>query len=145
MINKMNNVSFKSVYYTPSINFLSEKNKAKVEDFAFVANLNFPNNDIFLASDPSGELYMRAQKSNPLHKLADTEIAALMKMSLPELVELINLTTAFKSAHNKVWGIQESYVLDQTKNLNDMDSSEVAFQFGRTIDIFNKTHKEAEN
>lgn len=145
MIDKTNNVSFKGIYYVPSIKYLSDKNKEKVQDFIIAANSHFPDNDIFLSSDESGQVYMRAQKANPLHKLADTEIAAKMNITLPQLVDLINLTSALQSAHNKVWDIKEPYALDATKNIDEMDSMDLTFQFCRTIDLFNKTHKDLEN
>ncbi len=146
MINKINNnISFKGVYFFPTINNMSEENKAKAGVFAKIAREAFPQNDIFLASDNNGELCMRVQKSNPLHLLMDTEIASMMGMTTIQLADLINLITAYKSAHNKIWGREEAYILDKTENINDMDAMDVSFQFCRIIDLFNKTHKDIES
>ena len=146
MFNKINNnVSFKGVYIFPNINNLKEKNREKAGCFAKIAGQVFPSNDIFLGADEKGELYMRVQKSNPLHLLLDNEIAQKMDMNPIQLAALINLVTAYKYAHDKLWGIPEAYILDKTNNIDDMDIMDVSYQFCRSIDLFNKTHKEIES
>ena len=146
MINKINNnISFKGVYLVPSINYLNETNKHKAGIFAKIAKQAFPQNDIFIGADKDGELCIRVQKSNPLHLLMDTEIAAKMNLTPIQLASLINFITDYNSAHNRLWGIHEPFMLDKTENINDMDMMDVSFQFCRVIDLFNQTHKELEN
>ena len=146
MINKINNnISFKGVYFFPNINNMSEKNKSKAGVFAKIVRETFPCNDIFLGADECGELYMRVQKSNPLHLLMDEEIARRLNLSPIQLAHLINLLTDLKSAQNKIRGIQEPYVLDKTEHIDDLDELDLTYQFCRVIDLFNKTHKELEN
>ena len=143
--NIKSNFSFKGVYLYPNINNLSDKNKQKANEFIKIAQKTFPQNDIFLCTDESGEIQMRAQKSNPLHLLVDSEVASQMKMSLTELVSLINFTEYFKSAHDKLWNKEEPYVLDQTTNIDYLDSTDLTYQFCKTIELFNQTHKDIEN
>ena len=146
MLNKVNNnISFKGVYFFPNINNMSDENKAKAGAFAKVAKQAFPQNDIFLASDNTGELYMRVHKANPLRLLLDQEIAAMMGMTTIQLAELINLVIAYKSAHDELWGKEDPYVVDKTENINDMDAMDISFQFCRIIDLFNKTHRDIAN
>ena len=146
MLNKINNnISFKGIYLYPNINNLNTENKAKASEFAKVARQAFPQNDIFLGADANGELFMRVQKTNPLHLLMDEEIAKKMNLTLRELAGLIDITTSYQAVHDEVWGIKRAYILDKTENINDMDTMDLSYQFFRTIDLFNKTHKEVEN
>ena len=103
MIQKTNNISFKSVFLFPSINNLAEQNRQKVDKGIKVTQDLFPQNDVFLGADEQGELTIQVQKTNPLKYLLEPDIAEHINLNPQEILALINVVTMLQASYDKLW------------------------------------------
>lgn len=145
MINKVNNISFKSVLFDESIKKMKSENLEKLKMPIQMSKDLYPDTDVFLGSDDKGELVVRIQKGEPLFQLLDEEVVAAAKMSAMDLYYLITTVFEIKQARNNVWGIEEPYVIESTKGIDNMDSIEIAFHLNRLIKTFRELHPDEKN
>lgn len=145
MINKTNNISFKGVYFDYSINNMKPENFEKLKLPAKMCTDLYPDTDVFLGSDNKGELIIRVQKGEPLVNLLDEDVIEAMKITPQELLALITAAIQAKYAHNSLWNIQEPYVMESTKNIEEMEPIEIAYKLNNIIKNFRKIHRKDMN
>lgn len=140
-----NNISFKGTYLTESLVCMREKNMMKLDKTIEMCNSMYPANDIFLGSDETGELVVHVQKINPLMFLLEEDVLKNIKMSLEEAVSLIKITSALNAAHNACWNKQPPFAEEKIKNIDEMDSWEIAKNVAEVIDDFNTAYPPEKN
>lgn len=145
MINKINNLSFKGVLFDESIKKMKTENVEKLKLPIQMSKDLYPDTDVFLGSDNKGELVVRIQKGEPLFQLLDEDVIAASKMSAMDLYYLITAVMEIKQARNNVWGIEEPYVIEAIKGIDNMDSIEIAHHLNSLIRTFRQVHPDEKN
>ena len=86
MINKLNNISFKGVYFLSNIYDINPENRVKVAKTVQKIDDMFPENDVFLGANQNGDLTVQVQKTNPLKYLLDPDVMEKLDISFEQLV-----------------------------------------------------------
>lgn len=141
MINKINNISFKGVFFDQSINNMKPANFEKLKLPVKMCSELYPDTDVFMGSDNKGELFVRVQKGEPLLNLLDDEVLDVINVSPKELVALVTAAIQAKYAHNSLYNIKEPFVTDCTKNIDELESVEIAYKLNRLIKDFRQIHQ----
>lgn len=145
MIQKTNNISFKSVFLFPSINNLAEQNRQKVDKGIKVTQDLFPQNDVFLGADEQGELTIQVQKINPLKYLLEPDIAEHINLNPQEILALINVVTMLQASYDKLWNKKQPLLTDKTTHIDKMQDIEVIKKITDTVIDFNEKYQEPLN
>ncbi len=145
MIQKTNNISFKSVFLFPSINNLAEQNRQKVDKGIKVTQDLFPQNDVFLGADEQGELTIQVQKTNPLKYLLEPDIAEHINLNPQEILALINVVTMLQASYDKLWNKKQPLLTDKTTHIDKMQDIEVIKKITDTVIDFNEKYQEPLN
>lgn len=145
MIQKTNNISFKSVFLFPSINNLAEQNHQKVDKGIKVTQDLFPQNDVFLGADEQGELTIQVQKINPLKYLLEPDIAEHIDLNPQEILALINVVTMLQASYDKLWNKKQPLLTDKTTHIDKMQDIEVIKKITDTVIDFNEKYQEPLN
>ncbi len=145
MIQKTNNISFKSVFLFPSINNLAEQNRQKVDKGIKVTQDLFPQNDVFLGADEKGELTIQVQRTNPLKYLLEPDVVECINLKPQDIFALINLAIIAQASHDKLWNKKQPLLTDKTDNINKMEDIEVIKKITDTVIDFNEKYKEPLN
>lgn len=140
MIKNVNNIAFKGVYLDKSIKNMKPENLEKLKMPVEMSEELHPDMDVFLSSDRRGELVMRVQDGEPLIELMDEEVGDAMKLKPAELFSLLSLMMDLKNTYNLVWNKEEPFAVDSTKNIDNMDSFDIATQLNSLIKNFKKVH-----
>ena len=145
MIQKTNNISFKSVFLFPSINNLAKQNRPKVDKGIKVTQDLFPQNDVFLGADEKGELTIQVQKANPLKYLLEPDVAEHINLRPQEILALINVVTMLQASYDKLWDKKQPLSTDKTIHIDKMQDIEVIKKITDTVIDFNEKYQEPLN
>lgn len=146
MINKINNISFKSAFVNRDLsNKLSRENYEKVNIAASMVDQLYPQTDVYFYSDKNGNIVYNVQKGDPSKLILDSEVLKKIKMNVKDMANLINLKTYLEFSHNELWGIKKPYLEEKIENIDEMDEFDLACEVNSTILLFNKIHKDTFN
>ncbi len=140
MINKVNNISFKRAIPTPSLLNVNLTNTKRLDVAIELINKFFPQNDVFLGADETGELVYQIQKADPYINLFDMDVLTKTRTNPQELISLVNLCRVYKAAYNTIHNIKVPAERYKTQNINKMSSVDIAKCVKSSLEEFNKKY-----
>lgn len=142
MINKLNNISFKGVYFLSNIYDINPENRVKVAKTVQKIDDMFPENDVFLGANQNGDLTVQVQKTNPLKYLLDPDVMEKLDISFEQLVALLNFNSASKSLNDFIWDKKRPIAFEQIENVENLDIDDLAAKIQDTVSMFNQKNKD---
>ncbi len=145
MINKINNtsgnnISFKRVFTTTSLANIDLPDLKRLDAAIELINKYYPQNDVFLGADETGELVYQIQQADPYIELFNADVLAKTKIDPKELLSVLKLCRLYKDVHNKIYNIKEPAERFSTIRINELSSEYIAMGIKCALDEFNKKY-----
>lgn len=143
MINKSNNISFKSVFLDRSVTTIRQKEREKLA-FTLSCMKRFPQNDIFVGANNSGEAVFVIKHADKDIYMLDERLADVMKISKKDYFALVGLTKSLKNSYKKLWEGPEKFFQYTTRDIKNMTEEEIALDVVSSVMEFNDKYPSKE-